>query len=396
MSLTKILLVDDEKLLQSIIQQKFKKAIQNKELEFLFALNGEEALEIVNAHVEIQIILLDLNMPFMNGITLLYKLLQLNRVFRVVVLTAYGDMANIRQAMKAGASDFITKPIDLDDLERTIKRNIEKCKNLNLIAQDHDKLLELSKELELAKKIQLSLIPTQFTEFGPNHSLEIYGEVIPSPNMGGDFFDFFKLNQHSVGFFIGEVAASGIPAALFMTITRSLLHTFGLKNASPRVCFENINKLLLVKEIAFAIFATAFFGIIDLRNGKVTYCNAGHRPLFVLSKGNGLKEIGRYEGIPLAITDDPASLKVKFEEKQFQILPGDTMLLYTNGFLEVQNDAGAMYGEGRFKKFLEKVEDFSPEQVVKNLKKDSSLFSQNVHQINDMTLFSLQYKGNHE
>lgn len=389
----KILIVDDEKLLQSLILQRFKKDIDAKKFEFSFAGNGAEALEILNEQPDIGIVLLDLNMPVMNGFTLLENLMQQKRLYRVIVVTAYGDMVNIRRAMGGGASDFINKPIDLTDLEHTIERNIERFHSLKTAALAHDELLEMSKEIEVAKNIQTSLIPSQFQDFGKDSPLEIYGEVVPTKDMGGNFFDFFKLNETEVGFFVGEVAERGIPAALFMTITRTLLHTIALKEPSPARCFDKINQLLLVKEIAFAIFVTAFYGIIDLKTGKVRYCNAGHRPLFVLSKNNKMREIGRYEGIPLAITNDPNSLQVKFQDKTFDLEIGDTMLLYTNGVLETQNISREMYSESRFKDFVSAASVLEPEPLVKNIQKNLNEFSGGISQMSDMTLFALRYNG---
>jgi YesN/AraC family two-component response regulator len=120
----KILVVDDELDLELLIRQKFRRQIRDREFEFVFARNGVEALKALHADAQIDLVLADINMPEMDGLTLLEKLDDLNPALRAVIISAYGDMANIRAAMNRGAYDFITKPIDFHDLEITINRTL--------------------------------------------------------------------------------------------------------------------------------------------------------------------------------------------------------------------------------------------------------------------------------
>ncbi|MBL6952852.1 MAG: response regulator [Alphaproteobacteria bacterium] len=119
-----ILVVDDEPDLQSLVTQKFRRQIRKGEFEFLFARDGVEALELINQHPNIDVVLSDINMPRMDGLTLLRHLGELDQNLRAVIVSAYGDMGNIRTAMNSGAFDFVTKPIDLDDLEVTIHKTL--------------------------------------------------------------------------------------------------------------------------------------------------------------------------------------------------------------------------------------------------------------------------------
>jgi YesN/AraC family two-component response regulator len=120
----KILVVDDEPDLELLIRQKFRRQIRDKEFEFVFARNGVEALNTLQTDQAIDLVLTDINMPEMDGLTLLAKLDDLNPILRTVIISAYGDMANIRAAMNRGAYDFLTKPIDFQDLEITIHRTL--------------------------------------------------------------------------------------------------------------------------------------------------------------------------------------------------------------------------------------------------------------------------------
>jgi adenylate cyclase len=123
--MSKILVVDDESDLQILIKQKFRKQIRNNEYEFVFAMNGNEALEQLELHPDIDVVLSDINMPEMDGLTLLSKINEKHSILKSVIVSAYGDMENIRTAMNRGAFDFITKPVDFNDLELTINKTLK-------------------------------------------------------------------------------------------------------------------------------------------------------------------------------------------------------------------------------------------------------------------------------
>lgn len=129
----KILVVDDEKSQEELITQRIMQKDFLRDYEFMFALDGLKALELINTYPDIEIALLDINMPKMDGLTLLGKIPDINPVMRTIMLSAYGDMNNIRSAMNLGAFDFITKPIDMKDLELTIKKTIEEVKQIKEI-----------------------------------------------------------------------------------------------------------------------------------------------------------------------------------------------------------------------------------------------------------------------
>ena len=193
MATTKILVVDDEPDIELLIQQKFAKQLKTKEIEFVFASNGSEALKALYQDPEIHVILTDINMPEMDGLVLLSHLQDLNRIFKAVIISAYGDMSNIRKAMTRGATDFITKPIDFKDLEVTIFNAIEQCITLKKSLEAQKLLSDLEKELEIASNIQQSVIPHHFDPFPSNHTFEIYGTMIPAKQIGGISLIFFLL-----------------------------------------------------------------------------------------------------------------------------------------------------------------------------------------------------------
>ncbi|MDF2156734.1 adenylate/guanylate cyclase domain-containing protein [Algoriphagus sp. CAU 1675] len=143
--MVKILVVDDEADLEMLIRQKFRKRIRSEEFEFYFALNGRLALEVLDAHPDIDVILSDINMPEMDGLTLLSKVKEKNSLLKTVIISAYGDMENIRTAMNLGAFDFITKPVDFRDLEITLEKTIQHIQQIksNLRALKENNILKM-------------------------------------------------------------------------------------------------------------------------------------------------------------------------------------------------------------------------------------------------------------
>ena len=151
--ISKILVVDDEADLETLIKQKFRKQIRAREYEFFFATNGRHALEILVEEPEIEIVLSDINMPEMDGLTLLTKLSEVSPLIKAVIVSAYGDMENIRTAMNRGAFDFITKPINFDDLTLTIEKTLKHARHIKetLKAIKENNILKIISIINISK-----------------------------------------------------------------------------------------------------------------------------------------------------------------------------------------------------------------------------------------------------
>ena len=273
----KILSVDDEMDLELLLTQYFRRKIRKGEYEFVFAHNGLEALTMMVKHPDIEIILSDINMPEMDGLTLLAKVNEMrNPALKVIMVSAYGDMGNIRQAMNNGAFDFATKPIDLDDLSVTIEKAIEQINYVHQMQKEHTQLESLKGDLAIASEIQQAILPRVFPPF-PDLApkIDIAASMTPAKDVGGDFYDLFRIDDNRVGFVIADVSGKGIPAAIFMAVSRTLIRATGIRGGSPADCITYSNRLL-AQESVDCMFVTVFYGIIDVNTGEVTYCNAGH------------------------------------------------------------------------------------------------------------------------
>ncbi len=155
----KIIVVDDEPDLELLLRQKFRRRVRSGEFDLVFAQNGVQALEQLGTHSDVDMVLSDINMPEMDGLTLLGQLNQLNYDLRAVIVTAYGDMKNIRTAMNRGAFDFVTKPIDFDDLDTTIAKTLEHLRVMRDALRSRDELVALRKELGVAARMQDRMTP---------------------------------------------------------------------------------------------------------------------------------------------------------------------------------------------------------------------------------------------
>ena len=171
----KILSVDDEQDLEALLTQYFRRKIRKGEYEFSFAHNGLEALRMMLDHPDFDIILSDINMPEMDGLTLLTKINEMrNPALKCIIVSAYGDMENIRTAMNHGAFDFATKPIDMEDLERTIEKAVEQISFIKEAQKEHHQLEEIQYDLNVAREIQQSILPKQFPPFPQYKQFDLY------------------------------------------------------------------------------------------------------------------------------------------------------------------------------------------------------------------------------
>lgn len=389
---SKILVVDDEPALEALIRQKFRRQIKNKEMEFTFASNGFEALDILEKNKDIGIILTDINMPEMDGLTFLSKLKEKNRLFRSIVISAYGDMENIRTAMNLGASDFITKPIDLKDLATTLDKIREQYHCLKAEEDLERKEIENNKEVEIASRIQKAFIPTHFNPFPDSNKIELYGEIFASKSICCDFFDFFQIGDRRLGFVIADVSGKGVPAALFMAMSKTLLRSAALENPSPKECIRDVSHFLSFNNESM-MFITAFYGIIDIMTGEITYCDAGHLPPYIISKDGTLTKLKKENGIALGIIDDFEQANSLYEEHKISLKKGDILILYSDGVIEARNSNLVNYSPNQFENSIKKHYSLPLKEFILKLHDEMHSFTEGTVQYDDITLFCIKWNG---
>lgn len=384
----KIMVVDDEPDLQLLILQRFRKQIKEEVYDFCFAENGEEALTMLEDSEDITLVLSDINMPKMDGLTFLSEAQKLNNpVLKTVIVSAYGDMDNIRTAMNRGAYDFITKPIDFKDLEITIDKSLTEIQYI-FEAVEQMKTLELFQtDLETAAKIQQKILPQEFPPFPEKTEFDIYAEMHPARQVGGDFYDFFMLDDTKLGFVIGDVSGKGIPASIYMAVSRTMLKAIASQIDDPARCLDTVNTML-IPESGLTTFVTVFYGILDTETGIVRYCNGGHNLPYIVKEDGAVVEIENTNGLLLGKIEP-----IEYETKQIQLKPGEKILLFTDGVTEATASDGDMYEEPRLEEFLAKHGSDDIEKMVRSLVVDVLKFMGKADQSDDVTILALEYKG---
>ena len=198
--------------------------------------------------------------------------------------------------------------------------------------------IALQQELEIARKMQLSILPR---EFPPRNGLELHATMIPAKEIGGDFYDFFDIDEHRVAMVVADVSGKGVPAAFFMAISRTLLRAIAQFSDSPASCVARLNDLLAADNEEM-MFVTLFYAIIDTRDGSVVYANAGHNPPCLMHADGRVEALPGTRGIALAVAEG-----FQFAEGLVTLAPGDGLFMFTDGITEASAPDDQLYGDAR-------------------------------------------------
>lgn len=384
----KILSVDDELDLEVLLTQYFRRKIRKGEYEFAFAHNGLEALKMLLEHPDFDIILSDINMPEMDGLTLLTKINEMrNPALKCIMVSAYGDMENIRTAMNRGAFDFATKPIDMEDLERTIQKAVEQIDFIKKAQKEHTQLEEIQYDLNVAREIQQSILPKHFPPFPQYAQFDMYATMDAAKAVGGDFYDFFLVDDHHLGFAIADVSDKGVPAAIFMAISRTVIRATALRQLSPAVCLQQSNELLC-RESVNDMFVTVFYAILNIHTGELVYCNGGHNRPVMLQTDGEVSMLPLTGGMALGVMPE-----AEYVQKTLRLKPGDGLFLYTDGISEAMDGAYQPYGDERLLETCRRMKGQTPRRMVEIMSQSVAEFVKDAQPSDDMTMLALTYKG---
>jgi len=382
------MVVDDEPDLQMLILQKFRKKIHNDDYEFYFAENGMEALTVLNDTKDISLILSDINMPKMDGLTLLQRLQEVEEAaLKTVIVSAYGDMENIRTAMNRGAFDFVTKPIDFTDLETTIERGLKEIRYMRDNLKQKNLLSAVQQDLDTASRIQQKILPQDFPAFPDRKEFEIYAEMHTAKEVGGDFYDYFFIDEKHLGFVIGDVSGKGVPASIYMAVSRTMLKAIASQLHDPAECLQTVNSML-IPESDLTTFVTVFYGVLNTETGHVKYCNGGHNLPYHVKEDGSVVQVENTEGLLLGKIEP-----IQFQTKEIQLNPGDKIFLYTDGLTEAMNENDELYEDERVEQYLRTHSKDSDGKLLRGIIVDTLKFMNKAHQSDDITLLVLEYKG---
>lgn len=240
-------------------------------------------------------------------------------------------------------------------------------------------------ELELAHEMQNSMIPKNFEEYTSDNDCEMWGLMEPAREVGGDFYDYFKIDDDNLGFVIGDVSGKGVSAALIMVKSMTLIQDYALHYEDLAEVFYEVNNLLCEGNVE-ELFVTCWFGKINLKTKKLTYVNAGHAPPLI-KQNDDFEYMEMKPGLVLAAMED-----IPYETSEIQLKSGDSIILYTDGITDANLNYKDFYGEERLKNIVNKHKNDDLEKIILSVKKDVNAFCENSEQFDDTTMFAIRLK----
>ena len=299
-------------------------------------------------------------------------------------MSAYGDIANIRAGMNRGAFDFVTKPIAFDDLERVVARALEKGRVDRMAREAHVRVMEMQKEFEWARRVQLGILPRPWPSDGPE---KLTGFMRPAHAVGGDAYDFILINEDLVGFAIGDVAGKGIPAAMVAAVTHALLRVLATELLDPAECVGRLNHFLTAHHPEI-LFVTLLYCVLDRRTGVVSFANGGHPWPLKLDREGKVVSLAGEVNIPVGITDS-----ANWSTMSVQLNPGDRLFLFTDGLSEAMGAAGEPFGELRLSQELQALAHEKSDELIRKLVAVIDEFTGDEPASDDITCLMLDWDG---
>jgi len=257
-------------------------------------------------------------------------------------------------------------------LERQVKDSAEKQ--------------QIASELSVATHIQTSMLPCIFPAFPERTEFDIYATMNPAKEVGGDFYDFFLVDNDHLAVVMADVSGKGVPAALFMVIAKTLIKDHAQQGTQPEEVFTEVNRLLCEANDE-GMFVTAWMGVLELSTGHLAYVNAGHNPP-LLRRGGNYEFLRTRSGFVLAGMEG-----MRYRPASLELVPGDALYLYTDGVTEAANENKQLYGDQRLCEVLNAHADSDPETLLKTVKDDVDAFVGTAPQFDDITMLGLRYLG---
>jgi sigma-B regulation protein RsbU (phosphoserine phosphatase) len=328
-------------------------------------------------------------------------------IFLLSTLVAYMLVNRISQPLKQLAAhagklatqDFsepLTGPSDIDHLPKKSRDEVGELaesfitmeRNLRQSVRDLQETTaakeRIESELKIARDIQMSMVPKTFPPFPDRPEFELYAILIPAREVGGDFYDFFFIDDNHLCFVIGDVSGKGIPAALFMAVTRTLFRTTASTVSVPDKILSLLNREIC-RNNDTCMFVTVFCGVLDIRTGEVEYSNGGHNLPYLVSHGE-LAPLENTGGMALGFTED-----VTYRSEKIVLRAGDRLFLYTDGVTEAMDEEGNQFSEPRLAEFLHQANGASATELIRGAVDQVRRHSAGAPQSDDITALTLKY-----
>lgn len=295
-------------------------------------------------------------------------------------ITETGVFENQRITLKTGD--------EIEQLGSSFNYMLEKLEsyiaNLSKVTAEKERI---GTELDIAKNIQASMLPCIFPAFPERREFDIYATMDPAKEVGGDFYDFFMVDERHLAIVMADVSGKGVPAALFMVIGKTLINDHTVPGKDLGEVFTEVNNMLCESN-SEGLFITAFEGVLDLVTGEFNFVNAGHEMPFILKAGGEFEPYKIRPGFVLAGMEN-----MKYLAGSVTLGVGDKIFQYTDGVTEATNSQNELYGMERLKNALNSVKGTAPTEILATVKQDIDEFVADAPQFDDITMLCLEYKA---
>jgi sigma-B regulation protein RsbU (phosphoserine phosphatase) len=330
------------------------------------AADGRQALDLLQ-ECRFDLVLLDIMMPELNGYEVLERIKADKRLrhIPVIMISAVDQIESVIRCIELGAEDYLPKPFNPTLLRARVGASLEK-KRLRDEVIAH--LGRIERELESAREIQLSMVPTNFpapTEVTP---VELYATLQPALQVGGDLYDFFWRDAQTLCFVVADVSDKGAPAALFMARAKTLIRLVATLLRTPTGGAPGPDEIItrvneeLCRDNPHSMFVTLFFGMLDPASGELRFCNAGHTVPYLVSPGGTLVPLEGARAKPVGIRPT-----LSYQSTTSKLAPGDYLFLFTDGITESMDGGGVFFSEQRLEGTLESLAGQTPRAIVETV-----------------------------
>ena len=291
---------------------------------------------------------------------------------------------NYKQVNIRSHDETRTLANDISELADSLKGYMS---NLQTVTAEKQRI---SSELSIATRIQADMLPRIFPNFSDRKEFELYASMSPAKEVGGDFFDFFMVDDDHLCMVMADVSGKGVPAALFMVISKTLIKNRAQRGDSPAEILKNVNAQLCDGNEA-QLFVTVWVAILELSTGKGVAANAGHEHPALCRCGQTF-ELVVYRHSPALATIEG----IRFKEHEFQLYPGDSLFVYTDGVPEATNANNELFDNERMLQALNQHPDASPTTLLRTIRHEVDDFVGNAPQFDDITMLALKFNGTGE
>jgi sigma-B regulation protein RsbU (phosphoserine phosphatase) len=366
------------------------KGILAEDYHIKVAVNGHIALKIAGSQAP-DLVLLDIMMPEIDGYEVCRQL-KANpetRDIPVIFLTAKGETADEAEGFDLGAADYILKPVNPPLLKARVKTHLALKRNMDelqaayaVINKQKDRMQE---ELNVGRDIQMSMVPDVFPAFPDRKEFDIHALLKPAREIGGDFYDYFFVARDKLVVVVGDVSGKGVPAALFMAVTKTMIKSTANDDHSPASIMTRVNDEIS-QDNPSCMFITLFLGILDASTGEFHYTNAGHPYPYLRRAGGQVETLKQVHGPVVGAVDGLA-----YGEDTVSLGRGDQLLIFTDGITEAMNPGDELYGEDRVIELFGSASDVASESLVVATLDSVEAFAGEAEQADDITILALNY-----